>query len=1107
MDDRDIPQVEQFHIQIYKRPETYIGSMNHRDRCTYALFREGTGFRARNIDVVFPEGLENCLLELLCNAGDNIVRSEKRGLSYKPIEVKIDGNLITVTNRGGVSIPVVKTKQENIDGWAPELAFGQLLSSTNYNDEETDRLTSGRNGVGAKACNIFGTMFEVDVVCDGSRFQCCWFNNMKECGDITISTEDSENRVSITWTPDLVKFQITELPPDFANIVSMYLLLLNFGRGIPVIMRSEAISFKLEQKISINQFCDIVYPGTKRHISRANVYQRGKDQTIDAGKMEYAIIDVKGGKLGSVSMINTVPTRRGGTHIHAIKQTTVKGINTRLNKKYAVKCNIATYCKHLFVVARAEIFTPTFVEQFKKTLDSPIVIEADDSFTAEGWHIDEWIKAKAARDRTRSTRRSKICKPEHGAVDCNWSGTDNSDYTSLLICEGSTAKNAAETVRRLTLITLPDGREARGADIIGIFPTNGNPVNARNEEKMHSSNLYLGLVDMLKIHRDVDYTDKRNKMRYGRIELFADADADGAHICALLIYMFHVNFPSIIKAGYLHLRRTPIIRSYLGLETRKFLTYNRFNVWMKSLTDDERAQIETKYYKGLASSTDKDIEESMNDTKVCRFIPDEKSHQALEILFSEDTTVRKQWMFEEIGEDAYLEDDEIKISDYINCECKYFSLLTLPRSIASCYDGYKESQRKILYTLLTVHPGDVYYKNEAAWDKQSLKVTALASETQVHACYHHGETSLHKAIATMARNTVGANNLPLLEARGQYGSRSSSIDGLGFRYLHTGPAKYMCKIHRKEDNRLINVETIDGDDTRIKYLFPIIPMLLVNGTRGVATGWNNSFEMHNPVDICLNIIEHLRHGTPLKKPKVWYRGFEGKVEDRGNKISTRGKVFVDGDTITIYDLPVYCKIEKFLELLYELKKDKHIKTFDDLGGKDGVPKYQIVKPTSEGLKQIKTFIIETKSVDLMNAAGDDKCGYKPILFKTTLDYLQYFVEWRLDIYVRRQNAIIMELNAKIAQIEDKLLFIESVNRGDLIIKGRKTKEIHTDMIALGIKDPNILARSSVSDLSYDGFERCLKQIKNINQEICEQEEKSITDIWIEELEELLSVIS
>ena len=113
-------------------------------------------FDAETESMVFKEvtivpGLYKIFDEILVNAADNKIRDP----SMKNIRVKIDAenNIIEVMN-DGKGIPIEMHTKENM--YIPELIFGNLLTSSNYDDDQK-KVTGGRNGFGAKLCNIFST--------------------------------------------------------------------------------------------------------------------------------------------------------------------------------------------------------------------------------------------------------------------------------------------------------------------------------------------------------------------------------------------------------------------------------------------------------------------------------------------------------------------------------------------------------------------------------------------------------------------------------------------------------------------------------------------------------------------------------------------------------------------------------------------------------------------------------------------------------------------------------------------------------------------------------------------------------------------------------------
>lgn len=93
--------------------------------------------------------------------------------------------------------------------FVPSLIFGHLLTSSNYNDEE-EKVTGGRNGYGAKLCNIFSTSFELQTASkeEGKKFKQTWSNNMSKASEPNISSFSGSDFTQIKFSPDLPKFKV-----------------------------------------------------------------------------------------------------------------------------------------------------------------------------------------------------------------------------------------------------------------------------------------------------------------------------------------------------------------------------------------------------------------------------------------------------------------------------------------------------------------------------------------------------------------------------------------------------------------------------------------------------------------------------------------------------------------------------------------------------------------------------------------------------------------------------------------------------------------------------------------------------------------------------------
>ena len=184
---------------ILLRPDTYVGSIEKSTATMWVHDSERMVLK----NVTYVPGLYKIFDEILVNAADNKVRDAKQDTIAVDIDTAL--NTISVYNNGS-GIPVDMHKEEGV--YVPELIFGHLLTSSNYDDSEK-KTTGGRNGYGAKLANIFSTEFVVETA-DGSRqkkYRQTFRDNMSVAEEPVITKcKASENYTRITFTPDLERF-------------------------------------------------------------------------------------------------------------------------------------------------------------------------------------------------------------------------------------------------------------------------------------------------------------------------------------------------------------------------------------------------------------------------------------------------------------------------------------------------------------------------------------------------------------------------------------------------------------------------------------------------------------------------------------------------------------------------------------------------------------------------------------------------------------------------------------------------------------------------------------------------------------------------------------
>merc|ERR1719162_747548 len=122
--------------------------------------------------ITYVPALYKIFDEILVNSADNLQRDKT--MTYIKVEIDTKQKRIKVTNNGK-GLPIAIHKEHKV--YVPELVFGHLLTSDNYDDSEK-KVTGGRNGFGAKLTNIFSSRFVVETAGKGKKYHQQWNSNM-----------------------------------------------------------------------------------------------------------------------------------------------------------------------------------------------------------------------------------------------------------------------------------------------------------------------------------------------------------------------------------------------------------------------------------------------------------------------------------------------------------------------------------------------------------------------------------------------------------------------------------------------------------------------------------------------------------------------------------------------------------------------------------------------------------------------------------------------------------------------------------------------------------------------------------------------------------------
>ena len=1032
---------------ILLRPDTYIGTTEKITEKMWVI-DEKSG-KMINKEITYVPGLYKIFDEILVNAVDNITRD----LRMDTIKVNLTPKRITIYNNGK-GIPIKIHNTYNI--YVPELIFGHLLTSSNYNDNER-KITGGRNGFGAKLTNVFSKLFIVETADKKvkKKYKIEYSDNMTKHKEAEIEQYEGEDFTRVTFEPDFRKFKMTELDNDIISLLKkrVYDVAGTSPSRIKVYLNDKLINIK-----DFSEYADLYIKDRYFDEDNKILYPKILANSTERWEVIFSMTD---GSFQQVSFVNGICTSKGGTHVNYILDQILERILETIKKKAKdIKLNSNQIKQNIWVFLNCKIENPSFDSQTKETLTSKVSNFGSECIIKEKYikeilksnivtNIIEYGKAKAKiklhKALTSTVKKSSRLLGIEKLEDANLAGTKDFEKCTLILTEGDSAKCLAMA-----------GIEVVGRDYYGCFPLRGKVLNVRGakDAQIIKNEEIQNVIKILGLKVGMDYSNELKGLRYGHLLIMTDQDYDGSHIKGLIINFIHFFWPSLIKRkDFLQEFITPIVKATKeGQKSLTFFTMKEYSDWFNN---NNHTGYKIKYYKGLGTSTSKEAKEYFNEINKLRlnfkYINNEDD-KSIELGFSKDETEgRKNWLLNFDPFNTYLDQSsgEIRYKNFINEELIFFSYYDNIRSIPSMMDGLKPSERKILFGC---------FKRNL---RSEIKVAQLSGYVSEVSSYHHGEISLSQTITALAQDYVGSNNINLLLPLGQFGTRYNGIKGAASpRYIFTNLNPITRKIFMENDDNLLLYNVEEGLKIEPVWYAPIIPMVLVNGAEGIGTGWSTSVPEYNPIDLAQNLIRKIR-GESMEKMVPWYKGFHGKImESMDNKGNTTfissGVINVDEEKeiVEISELPV----KEFTRDYKTFLEKNHIDNKEYTGKKDfiieDIKEYHIDNRISFVLKLsdesfnyikrlsnddlIKIFKLTSNLPTTNMVLFDSKNKIKK--YNNVEEIINEFYDVRLDYYKQRKNYLLAKVGFALEKNKNKKKFINMVLEGDLPFKGTKNKK-------------------------------------------------------------------
>jgi len=748
---------------ILDNPDTYIGSVETVDS-TMWVYDEST----KTIDfktIEYNPGLYKLFDEAVVNARDHVVRMiqsqslDKKVVTYIETTISEDGT-ITIVNDGN-GIDVAKHPENQL--WIPEMVFGHLRTSTNYNKEEK-KIVGGKNGFGFKLVLIWSTYGYIETVdhTRGLKYTQEFKKNLDEiCPPTITKCKGAKPYTKIVFKPDYARLGLPGLTSDIMSLLKKRIYDIaavtdHSAKKIKVMYNGEQVPVK-----NFQQYIDL-YIGTKDEAKR--VYESSND------RWEYAIGLSKTHEFAQVSFVNGICTHKGGKHVDYIIGQITRKLCDYIEKKKKIKVNPSAIKEQIILFLRCDVENPSFDSQTKDNMNTPSNKFGSSCSVSDGFiekvakmgvmdmacSLTEAKETKLAKKTDGS--KTKVIRGIPNLIDANFSGTAESNKCTLILCEGLSAMSG-----------IVSGLSSEDRNIIGIYPLKGKLLNVRGEltKKIADNKEITDIKKILGLETGRSYTtitDVHTSLRYGKVMIMTDQDLDGSHIKGLCINLFHSEWATLTKIpGFISFMNTPILRAKKGSQIMHFYNDGEYEAWKISLGPAGLHGWTIKYFKGLGTSTAVEFKEYFANKKIVDFAySGDVSDDTIDKIFNKKRPDDRKLWLEQYDKKAFLNTSrqQVMYEEFIDKEMIHFSTYDCARSIPNMVDGLKISLRKILFAA---------FKRRLT---SEIKVAQFSGYVSEHSAYHHGEASLNGAIVKMAQNYVGSNNINLLEPNGQFGCLS-----------------------------------------------------------------------------------------------------------------------------------------------------------------------------------------------------------------------------------------------------------------------------------------------------------------------------------------------
>ena len=575
---------------IIKRPTIYVGSVKRSEE-TLPIIDAGI---IKSVVKEHSVGMYKLFDEVFSNSVDEAKRMST-AMKKIIVEVDIKENSVSITDTGdGFTNGSTINKKSGLSNI--ETAVSMLRAGSNFDNDSITETLVGTNGMGVSLVNALSNTFEIETVNAKEVYLQTWKTFKASTAKVTARPKSKQTGTRVTFTPNHQVFDNSKW--DYQTIKS-YLCLKKR------VLETEAKTAGLK--------IDFIWNGKAENITSL----LSPDWTAKTPIGEILIWE-KTSESGSFSFVNSALC----TGIHQ------KIILDRINGQ--LEDSLGHHFYDTLIILNLSPGIVRFGDQNKTKFVSkreevePTIAKHFDPILGRFFKSEVYKNIKKAVDARKKETELKKIRRDKKSIRIKQSNkyfpSASSRAETLFIVEGLSAMGSILQKR-------DPKKEA-------VYALKGKIKNARSLSDLSDNREILELMQIL----NLDPEGQNIQCPFERVVIATDQDPDGAHITSLLINLFYLWFPWMIKQGRIQFLETPLVT--VGDKSKKY--FYSLEEFKRGSGKSERGNI--RYLKGLGSLSLEDWDYVMKNKRITVLVEDKKTKYHLDMAFGKSAMERKKWL-------------------------------------------------------------------------------------------------------------------------------------------------------------------------------------------------------------------------------------------------------------------------------------------------------------------------------------------------------------------------------------------------------------------------------------------------------------------------------